>query len=175
MYKKAREGLSRSSDKVADTLIKTVCGLLLFFTFWPHPMASGILVPPTKDWTRIPCIRRQKTFNHWTTGEVPCLWTFNTCLGKGSTSLNSQVHSTEVLRSSPRRLGRFSFSPGFFRVSSHQLYVLTIVWHLEPDWVWGPQYPEDLQDSLLRKQFSSSPCWMLQFLKGNLTEILPVT
>ena len=27
----------------------------LFFSFWPHRTACGILVPPTRDQTRAPC------------------------------------------------------------------------------------------------------------------------
>ena len=37
---------------------------------WIFVVACGVLVPPTRDWTLIPCIGRC-ILNHWTTREVP--------------------------------------------------------------------------------------------------------
>lgn len=81
---KEREALSRSSNKVADTLIKD-------------------------------------------------LRAFITCPGKGSSNLDCrQAQDRAVLRSVPRTLGQFPlFSAGVSRAPSHQLYLLTIFWHLE--------------------------------------------
>ena len=55
------------------------------------------LSPPTRDWTQVPCIRRQ-ILNHWTTREV-LLQTFlaNTC-SKWRWQFNRDTHGNKKMR-----------------------------------------------------------------------------
>ena len=62
--------------------------MLLFFFFWPHCMACGILVPSPGIEPTSPALEVW-SLNHWTTREVPyshCLWKRNHILRNNSFS-----------------------------------------------------------------------------------------